>query len=309
MTDATGCSASLSLVLVTHNGWQHTAACLAQVFAQSFAAPLEVIVVDNASSDGTPENIRNAFPQVKLIESAANLGFGAACNLGLEDAAGDFYVLLNNDALVDAGQLEALVQAYQRHGLNGIYTARIVDADGAEEASCFRQITPADLLIDTFMLMSTALARHSYALAERDEEALDIAACSGAFCLFPRELWQQTGGFDERFFMYYEDMDLCQRARTLGYGVYVNTRITLLHKGGGSAPGNVWRARIVDASQRLFYHKHYGSWGLFAARLHQVLRSTVRAIIHGLFALNARHRALSSMHARLALDALVGARP
>jgi GT2 family glycosyltransferase len=294
------------MVLVTFNGWQHTSNCLARLFSQTFSVPFEIIVVDNASSDGSARKIREHFPAVRLIESQHNVGFGAACNLGLKQATGNFYVLLNNDALIDAEQLDQLLQTYQRLGLNGIYTARIVDGNGVEEASCFREITPIDLFLDTFMLMSSALRRHTYSLESCDHEALEIEACSGAFCLFPQTLWQHTGGFDERFFMYYEDMDLCRRSRALGYGVYVNTRVTLFHEGGGSALGNVWRASTVDHSQRLFYRKHYGTYGIVITRMHQFLRSAPRALVHGLLSFSPRQREMRRMHARLALDAISG---
>lgn len=304
MTEPNTLPPAVSVILVTFNGWEFTHRCLERLFSEPFDGGLEVVIVDNASSDGTPDKLRSTFPQVRLVESGYNAGFGTACNLGFDVARGEFCVLLNNDALLESGQLAALLDSYRELGLSGIYTARVVDENGCEEASCFRDISANDLLRDTVLLMSTALKRHTYALSSVDDEALAIEACSGAFWLCPRGLWEKVGGFDEQFFMYYEDIDLCRRARSLGYGCYVNTRISIRHDCGGSSTGNINRLRTVDRSQRLFYRKHYGRTGAFKARLYQVLRSAPRTLVHGLLGFDEHHRRASAMHAALLYEAI-----
>jgi N-acetylglucosaminyl-diphospho-decaprenol L-rhamnosyltransferase len=298
---------SISIILVTYNGWSHTRTCLENLLSQTLPSGFEIIVVDNGSSDNTPARLRADFPSVKVIESGGNVGFGAGCNIGLREARGEFCLLLNNDAVMLPEQIESMLEAYARLGLHGIYTARIVDNEGVEEASCFRDIKPAALLVDIFMLMSAATRRHTYTLAESNNEAMDIAACSGALCLFPRDLFVKTGGFDESFFMYFEDMDLCRRARALGYGVYANSLITVRHACGGSTHDNIQRAKVIDNSQRIFYRKHYGSLGIACTRIHQFARSVPRALVHGLMVWDERQRNLCKMHARLAVDALLQA--
>jgi GT2 family glycosyltransferase len=214
-------------------------------------------------------------------------------------AQGEFGVLLNNDALLFPNQLSQLLDAYSRHHLRGIYTARIVDEQGREEASCFRAISPDKLLISAFLPLDRATRSSAYTLAHLQDEALEVDWCTGAFMLFPRKVWEECGGFDENFFMYYEDVDLCLRWRARGYGCHVNTLIDVQHACGGSSTNPVERARIVDKSQRYFYAKNYGAAGAIKSRAFQILRSALRCTAHGLLSFAPKQRSDCILHFNL----------
>lgn len=295
---------TLSIVLVTFNAWKHTQRCLALLVKDNFSPSLEIILVDNNSSDGTTEKVQAEFPDVIVVEAGANIGFGRGCNLGMAIAQGEFGVFLNNDAMVSCDQLEELLRVYRKRKLKGIYTTRIIDDQGNEEASCFRDINPGKLLFNAFRLMDNAKRETAFSLAEIQNEAMEVDWCSGAFMLFPKEGWEHIGGFDENFFMYYEDVDLCTRWRARGYKCYVNTLISIRHACGGSSSDPIGRAKEVDKSQRYFYRKHFGIVGAVNSRLFQIIRSGPRFVIHGLLGFLPRQRKESRLHLQLLLSAL-----
>jgi GT2 family glycosyltransferase len=295
---------TLSIVLVTFNAWEHTQRCLSLLLKDNFSPGLEIILVDNNSSDGTTKKARAEFPDVIVVDAGENIGFGRGCNLGMALAQGEFGVLLNNDAMVSCAQLEELLRVYRKRNLKGIYTTRIIDEMGNEEASCFREISPGKLLLNAFRLMDNAKRETTFSLAEKDSEAMEVDCCSGAFMLFPREGWVEVGGFDENFFMYYEDVDLCTRWRARGYKCHVNTLISIRHACGGSSSDPVGRAKEVDKSQRYFYRKHYGIVGGVTSRLFQIIRSAPRFAIHGLLGFSPHQRKESRLHFQLLISAL-----
>jgi len=292
-------SKSVSVILVTFNAWKMTKRCLRALLEESFTPGMEIILVDNGSSDDTVTKAKQEFPSITVLAAGGNFGFGRACNLGMTKAQGEFGVLLNNDALLSANQLLQLLDAYHRKKLNGIYTARIVDEEGNEEASCFHTIGPNKLLTTAFRRLDQATRESAYTLSQMQDEALEIDWCSGAFMLFPHYIWQECGGFDENFFMYYEDVDLCRRWRTEGYKCYVNTLINVQHTCGGSSKNPIERAKIVDRSQRYFYRKHYGASGAIKSRLFQILRSSMRCTLHGLLAMAPEQRRDCVLHFNL----------
>jgi len=295
---------TVSIIIVTWNAWDYTQRCLNYLFKDNFPPGLEVILVDNSSSDGTAKKAGEEFPHITVIESGGNIGFGKACNLGMTYARGEFGVFLNNDALLSGIQLEEMVRVYRERELKGIYTSRIVDEQGNEEASCFRDIGPNQLLLNAVRTWETIKKKTTYQLAESYNDAKEVDWCSGAFWFFPKKEWIEVGGFDENFFMYYEDIDLCNRWRNLGYKCYVNTRINISHACGGSSTNNIDRAKVVDISQRYFYRKHYGVSGALKTRLFQFIRSGLRFPIYGLLAFSPKYRAESLLHFQLMLGAL-----
>ena len=295
---------TVSIVLVAFNAWDLTRRCLEHLLNASSTLKIEVILVDNGSSDGTPERAEQAFPTVTVLRAGVNLGFGRACNLGMAVAQGEFGVFLNNDALLTDEQLSRLLEAYRRLQLNGIYTSRIVDEKGREEASCFRAIGPGKLLTTAFGRLDQATQDSAYTLSHNNNEALEVDWCTGAFMLFPRRIWEDCGGFDENFFMYYEDVDLCLRWQAKGYKCYANTQITIEHTCGGSSTNSIARSKTVDTSQRYFYRKHFGIAGAVQSRLFQILRSGLRFVFHGAMAIAPDQRRDCVLHFNLLVAAL-----
>lgn len=197
-----------TIVIVNYNGGQQIVDCLSSLYQDAAAANYEVIVVDNASSDGSPAEIARRFPEVQLLMSEENQGFGYANNLGVLRAKGDFLAFLNPDTIVEPGWLEALLSAMQTDPEVGLATSKILlmqDPDRINTAG------------NEVHLTGLTLCRGMNQLATEMSESAEVDAVSGAAFVIRRELFTTLNGFDADFFMYFEDTDLSLRSRLAGY--------------------------------------------------------------------------------------------
>lgn len=236
----------------------------------------EVIVVDNASTDGTVAWLRAAWPRVQTIASAANLGFGRGNNAGLAAARGEWLLLLNPDTIVAPGAIATLVAFLAAHPRAGLAAPRLRYADGRLQRNAFRFPGLAQVFLDLFPLHPRLLESplNGRYRAERGPAAVPfpIDHPLGAAMLIRRAAYAQVGGFDEGFFMYSEEVDWCRRIRAAGWSIWQVPGAEITHLAGQStrqvaAPMYVelWRARYR------FFRKHYG------ARFVRVARPIVRA--------------------------------
>lgn len=246
----------LSIVIVSWN----TAALLADCFTSlrdgALGLDREIIVVDNASSDGTPEMIARGYPDARLIRNAANVGFARANNQGLHASRGQYVLFLNSDTIVPAGTLTALVQFMDDHPDASACGPRLVGADGHAQAFAFGgDPTIAYLLARGWNRLLFSRPLHDW----ETDLAQPVDWVSGASLLARRDALDEVGGFDEKFFMYFEDNDLCLRLRRAGWKIFYNPTVTITHFGGASLNQSALRTRWYDASLRYFYSKHYSS--------------------------------------------------
>ena len=196
-----------SIIIISYNAKQKLLACLASV-SRCLPVGCEIIVVDNASSEGNTDAVEGSFRNVTLIRSGENLGFAAGCNRGARDANGAFLVFLNPDTLVEPGWLEALVAPFESYDAVGLATAKILmmyQRDQINACGCNLHLTGINLC------RGLGRPRESYA------EAGDVSVISGAAFAIRRELFAKLGGFDEDMFLYGEDADLSWRARLSGW--------------------------------------------------------------------------------------------
>ncbi len=228
----------LSIIVISYNTRDMTLACLASIHAQT-ECDFEVVVVDNASTDGSAEAIRRQFPQVTLLAEAVNHGFGPAHALALPHCRAPWLLLLNPDTVVLDRALDRLLDFAHRRPQAGIWGGRTLYADGAlNPGSCWGRMTPWSLLCR--LLGLTAIFRASevfnpeaYGTWPRDaERAVDIV--SGCLFLIARADWDRLGGFDPVFVMYGEEADLCLRARAAGLRPAITPAATIIHYGGAS---------------------------------------------------------------------------
>lgn len=220
--DLQASTVKVTLVIVNYNSGADLAACLASVLRQDFDG-MEIIIVDNASTDGSLESIQALtyiYP-LTIIRSQANLGYAGGNNLGFEHARGEYVAVLNPDTLVDPGWLTELARALDEHPKAGLVTPKILLLDQPEKINtCGNVITMSGL---TFCRGLEEPQDH-YPDFER------IPAVSGAAFLIKRSVLQEIGGFDERFFVYYEDTDLSLRAMLAGYELYYVPTAIVYHK-------------------------------------------------------------------------------
>ncbi len=252
----------VSVIVVSFNTREMTLACLRSVVEQSRSRSFELIVIDNASTDGSADAIASAMPGVRLMRSGENLGFARANNVACAEARGELLLLLNPDTLVLDGAIDVLVEFARSREAAGVWGGRTVDGDGRlDPTSVWRRMTLWSSLCRG-MGLSEVFQSSSLFNGEampgwlRDcEREVDIV--TGCFLLIRRDLWEKLGGFDEGFFMYGEEADLCLRARELGARPRFTPTATIVHYGGASERVR-WEkvVRLFCAKARLM-RKHW----------------------------------------------------
>lgn len=267
----------LAVVIVTYDSAAEIAACLESVVGRTAPHPIEVVVVDNASTDGTPELVRRRFPEVRVVESGGNLGFARANNLGVAATAGPLVLLLNPDTIVPAGAIPRLVAGLLRHPEAAAAGPRLVDELGRAELSFGPRISPwgevrQKLLLSLYNREVPGAVRRVDRLTRTPGERPWV---SGACLLIRREDWNAVGGFDERFVMYTEDVDLCQSLIARGRTIRFVPDAEVQHLRGRSAARNPRTERLRRQSQIAYYDKHLPRW---AGLLRWYLRVTGRSV-------------------------------
>jgi N-acetylglucosaminyl-diphospho-decaprenol L-rhamnosyltransferase len=255
----TGAGPAVSVVVVSYNTRELLVACLASLAHTSL--PLQVIVVDNASADGSADAARAHGPHVEVIANTENLGFGAANNAGLRAAQAPYVLVLNSDAAIRPGTIETLAGVLDARPDAGVVGPRTVGADGRPQVSFGPDLTPWNewrqrRLVTGVKRGDGGALRRWERLASAESE---VAWVSGSCLLARRDLLARMGGFDEGFFLYEEDVDLCVRIREAGFKVLFTPRAEVLHHLGRSMDGAGERARQAYRKSHVrFYQKHNG---------------------------------------------------
>ena len=272
----------LSVIIVSYNTREMTLECLRVLMPELAGFSFEIFLVDNASSDGSVPAVRAAFPQVQCIENPQNSGFGAANNLAMKEARGEFLLLLNSDAFPKPGAIAHLVNCLQTHPEAGAAGPRLLNADGSLQLSCFKFPTPLRCWMENLWL-SAALPRHpiigDYRLWPHDTER-QVDSVIGACMLVRRSVYQQVGGFDERFFMYSEETDWQWRMQKAGWGVVFTPASEVTHLAGASGASEKPQiSRYFFESLDWYVRKHHGLSGLISVRLAMVIGCGLRALL------------------------------
>jgi len=252
----------LSVIIVSYNSAAYLDWCLDSLDRYLDGVSSEVCVVDNTSTDGSPDRVRRR-PHVQLVANAANRGFAAAVNQGLAATTGRFVLWLNPDsALLDAG-VRGLLDHLEAHPEVGIVGPRILDPDGSLQRSA-RAFPSYDWAVGHRHSLLTRLFPNNpysrrYLLVDLDPaNPRDVDWVSGACLLHRRDLVTRIGGLDEIFFMYCEDVDFCLRARQAGWTVHYHPGLQVVHQVAGSTRQRS-RAMLVERHRSLwrYYKKHF----------------------------------------------------
>lgn len=238
----------VSCIVVTRNTREMTLRCLESVLQWTPDGSVRLVVVDNASRDGTAEEVRRRFPEAAVIRSRENCGFGRACNLGAAAATGRALFLLNSDALVTEGCIETLLAELDADEKLGAVAPRIAGADGRPQMSA--ELLP-DPLADLFGPVRRRRRQRLRPVAERGGLLPPGAYLGGAALMVRRTAFQEAGGFDERLYFYHEDADLSMRLAAAGWRLGVCGRAVVVHLGGGSARAMRAAASVEMVRSRL----------------------------------------------------------
>jgi GT2 family glycosyltransferase len=252
----------LSVVIVSWNVRDLLQACLESLRPAWERTWAEVIVVDNASTDGTLDLVRDHYPAVRLIANAANRGFGAANNQGMAAAGGRYFLLLNPDTVVLPGALEILAGFLDAHPRVGLVAPRLLNPDGSLQRNAFHFPGLMQVALDLFPLhprLTESRLNGRYRREPRAKGPFAIDHPLGAAMMVRREVWEETGGFDEDYFMYAEEVDWCRRIHHAGWTIWQVPAAEIVHCGGQSTrqmPDSMfielWRARYR------FFRRYHG---------------------------------------------------
>lgn len=252
----------LSIVIISYNTREITLECLDSVYRHPPSVPYEVIVLDNASPDGSAQAIAEHFPQAQLIASTENLGFGAGNNLAVKQATGRRTLLLNPDTIVFERTFDAVWDFAERQPERGIWGGQTLFPDGRlNPPSCWRDITLWSLFSSAIGLQhafpnNRLCSWENYGGWQRDTEQ-DVDIVAGCFLLIDTGLWRRLGGFDDNFFMYAEEADLCMRARALGARPAITPNAKLVHLGGASTESRTEALMRVQRARLTLLRKHW----------------------------------------------------
>ena len=245
----------LSIVVVSWNVAPLLAGCLRSIPAGADGVAYEVVVVDNASGDGSADRVAQEFPAVRLIRNTENTGFARANNQGISASQGEYVLLLNSDTVVRPGALRGLVDFLDAHPRAGAVGPRLLQAGGTPQPYAFGgDPTPAYLLRRGLNRLLLRRPLHDWGT----ERIQAVAWVSAACIMVRRAVIEQAGRLDEHFFMYFEDSEWCLRIRKAGWQVFYDPEVAIEHLGGQSAAQNPGARQGYYRSLRYFYAKHYG---------------------------------------------------
>lgn len=276
----------ISIIIVNWNVREEIKKCLLSLARFASACSHEVIVIDNASKDGSVGMIRDTFPQVRLIENTENRGFAAACNQGIKQATGEYCFFLNPDTEVKEGTIDALVRQVERAQDIAISAPRILNGDGTIQRSIRRFPTPTSQLLIFFKVRHffpniSPLKRYFADDFDYDVEQ-DVQQPMGAALMIRRSVLDTLSPFDERFFIWFEEVDLCKRVVDAGYKIKYVPSAIIFHQSGKSFARQTiaHKQRVNFKSCYLYLEKHFGWRSLYATI---PMRAYVRALSHPVF--------------------------
>ena len=250
----------VSAIIVSHNTRGLTTAAISHLAASAARSDLavETIVVDNASTDGTPATIETRFPEVQLISLDDNLGFAAANNLAIEQARAPYLLFLNPDSLLLAdalGQMHQFLQSRPRAGLVG---SSLIYSDGEHQDAAFLFPTVAMTLIDLLPVPNRLRSTHLNGRCAVGQDPVQVDHPLGACMLARRPAFEEIGGFDPAYYMYSEELDLCRRMKLAGWEVWTLPSARAIHYGGASTNQVADRMYVeLFKSRRRFASRHY----------------------------------------------------
>lgn len=273
----------LSVVIINWNTRDLLLRCIRTIDMHKGDVQVEIVVVDNASTDDSVESVRREYPSARVLVNDTNVGFARANNQGVVASSAPLALLLNSDAFLTDGALQALLEVMAASPHAALVGAHLRNADGTFQASH----TPFPNLWQEFLILS-GIGRLTHGrwypshAPELNSGAQVVEYVEGACMLVRKDVYRAIGGLDEGFFMYAEEVDLCYRIRAADWQVWYAPRAEVIHLGGGSS-GKRKPQREADLyrSRVRFFRKHYGAFPALILKAQIILLATVKTACHG----------------------------
>ncbi|USG61310.1 glycosyltransferase family 2 protein [Sneathiella marina] len=275
----------VSVIIVNWNVRDMVLDCIGSIIEQT-RSTYEIIVVDNDSSDGSVDAIKDKFSSVKIIANDSNRGFAAANNQALAVSQGEYVLLLNPDTLVVDNAIDKMLQWIQQDSSIGCGGCQVFESENVIQNTCF-----SDMTVWSTFLVLTGLARvskssrfwgkpHYYWWDRRTEMEVDVV--SGMFMLVPRKVLEEVGGMDDDFFVYAEEADWCRRIRAHGYRCVFTPLTHVVHRDGGNKSTDQILAKMyvqLQKSKLIYARKYYGLLGYLEFRFLYFASMLMRSVL------------------------------
>lgn len=289
----------VSVIIVTWNGKQYAMECLASLHVNTGSLPLEIILVDNGSTDGTPDEIRQQFPRVQLIQNHSNLGFAKANNIGLSSARGKYLCLINSDVVVPDECIVKMTSFLDRNPQVGMLGPKMLSPSGGIGQSVMRLPTVWNTLccaLGLHVLFPKSKYFGGFLMNGYQYDSTDdVEVLTGWFWMVRREAFADVGGLDEQFFMYGEDIDWSHRFRKSGWRVVFYPDAAALHYGAASSAQAPTRFYVEMRRANLqYFNKHHGRLSCAGYKFAVFVHELARIVGHGvLYCCRASRRPLA----------------
>ncbi len=239
----------VSIIIVNYNTKNFIIQCLNSI-GKYAPKDTEVIVVDNASTDESMEEIKITNQKLKVIENKENLGYAKAVNQGIKVAKGDYLFILNPDTKLTKDAIDKLLEFTKIHPDAGVVAPQLLNSDGSVQPSCYHEPTIFNAIKEYFLGIKSAYDKY----APRGNTPKQVDAVVGAAMFIPKITIEKVGLLDERFFMYFEDLDFCRRVRRSGLSVYYLPTSEIFHEHGGVTRTVPEQARNWLIQSSIIYH-------------------------------------------------------
>jgi GT2 family glycosyltransferase len=250
----------LSIIIVHYRTRGLLKHCLQGLLDAKIGVEHEIIVADNASKDGTKEMCARKFPSVRFLENAVNIGFGRANNAAMKEARGEYFVILNPDTCIFPGQFEKVLAYAESHPDVGVVGAKLMNPDGTTQTSCYRSpkwFTPLTRRMFFGNMPFGKRENARFLMTDFDrKETREVDWVQGSFMCVPRRVVDEVGGFDDRYFMYFEDIDWCRRIRASGRRVVYFPEAAFIHYHRRESDGG----GLIQTLRRKTARYHIASW-------------------------------------------------
>ncbi len=254
---------TLSIVIVNYNTEKLLRSCLESVYGGANGTPLDIWVVDNNSRDNSVAMLKSMFPMVKVIQNPSNVGFSRANNLVISQSRSDYILLLNPDTLIIGDAIEQVVKFMKEHPEVGVAGCKVLNRDGTLQLACRRSIPTPEVAfyrltgLSRLFPRSRVMAKYNMTY-ESPDLTHEVDAVSGAFLMIRRQVVEEIGLLDERFFMYGEELDWCLRTKRAGWSVMYYPEAEIIHYKGESTKYNSRKATLeFYRAMYLFHRKHF----------------------------------------------------
>lgn len=252
----------LSIIIVNYHVKEELLDCIRSIVGSKFDLAYEVIVIDNDEKKTIEKDLKKEFPKVKYIKSPRNIGYGAGNNLGAKLAKGEYLFILNPDTKFYSGNISKVISLFEKDKNIGVIAPLLLDTDNKSyELQGTKELTPGRALFSLSFLSKVfpknRIYKDYYLLGWNKNKVKEVDVVPGTAFVIKKKLFDKIGGFDEKFFLFFEEFDFCRRIRKTGYRIYISPSLKLIHKWGSSAAQNSESQKYFKQSRFYYFRENF----------------------------------------------------